>query len=93
MTKKEITEYEYSSIREFSYTKFVSINMVSDWMNGIRDMLGLEQRTYNKVVQKAVIEILRKARKQGDIIWFRQHVDRTFSTTLQITIYGQVKTR
>ena len=79
--------------KNFSVTKFVTVNIIKDWINGLRDVLGLQQKSYSEIVNTTAKEILKDIEAKGDIIWFRQVVDRTFSKTLQITIYGQYKIR
>lgn len=77
----------------FSITRFVTVNVVKDWLNKLRDKLGLEQKSYNQIVNNTSNQILTEIQSKGKILWFRQIVDRTFDQTLQITIYGQYKPR
>lgn len=76
-------------MKEFSKTKFVTVNLVKDWINGLKDILGLEQKSYEDIVDKTVLKMLEELNSKGKIKWFRQTVDRTFEKTIQITIYGQ----
>lgn len=78
-------------IKSFSRTEFVTVNVVSDWVNSIRDLLGMEQKTYAKIVNEKMEEIFADIELEGNIIWFRQEIDRTFGTAIQITIYGQLE--
>lgn len=73
----------------FSVTKFLTVNVVKDWLNGIKDLLGMEQKSYSELVNEGIKEILTEIEKEGEIIWFRQEVDRTFNNSIQVTIYGQ----
>lgn len=79
--------------RAFSITRFVTLNIVSDWMNSLKDVLGMEQRSYNEIVNNTAENILSELENIGDILWFRQTVDRTFESTLQVTIYGQLEVK
>lgn len=74
---------------EFSTTRFVTVNIIKDWMNSLKDIFGYEQKTYNQIVNDTVKEMLKEETKGYNILWFRQTIDRTFDKTLQITIYGQ----
>jgi hypothetical protein len=76
-------------MKEFSVTKFVTVNVVKDWINNLKDVLGLEQTSYEEVVSNKTQEIFKELNSKGKIKWFRQTVDRTFEKTIQITIYGQ----
>lgn len=72
----------------FSETRFVTINFARDWLNGIRDWLGHEQVSYNEAVNEISKKVFKEIESKGEIIWFRQIVDRTLGKTLQVTIYG-----
>jgi len=76
-------------MKEFSKTKFVTVNLVKDWINSLKDVLGMEQTSYEEVVDNKVKEILNELNQKGKVKWFRQTIDRTFQKTIQITIYGQ----
>jgi len=78
-------------IQNFSITKFVTLNVAKDWINGIKDILGLEQKSYSDLVNDKCKEIFKEIEKDGKIVWFRQTIDRTFKNTIQITIYGQLE--
>lgn len=75
----------------FSETRFVTVNVIKDWINGIKDFFGYEQKSYNEIVNETAAEMFAKIEAEGTIDWFRMEVDRTFSRTLQITIYGAYK--
>lgn len=75
----------------FSETKFMTVNFFKDWIEGIKDFLGYEQRIYGDIVNETVREMLDGIEAEGEVEWFRMEVDRTFSKTLQITIYGAYK--
>lgn len=79
--------------KNFSQTEFVTLNFISDFANKIRDLLGKRQHTYSEIVNKTAKEILEKIEQQGEILWFRQITDRTFDSSLQVTIYGQYKVK
>ena len=77
--------------KSFSRTEFVTVNMIKDWINSIRDLLGLEQKTYAEVVNAKTEEILKNIENKGELLWFRQEVEMGFGTSLRIIIYGQYK--
>jgi len=75
--------------KNFSVTKFVTLNIAKDFLNEIKDFLGLEQKTYSELVNEVTNEMLKEIEKDGSVIWFRQIIDKTFNKSIQITIYGQ----
>ncbi|KKN76004.1 hypothetical protein LCGC14_0373930 [marine sediment metagenome] len=78
-------------MKTFSETKFVTVHLGKDILNSLRDIFGFEQKSYNEIVNNTSKKMLKEIEKKGEIEWFRQIVDRTFSKTLQITIYGKYK--
>lgn len=70
-------------------SKVVSRNIISDWIQGIRNFLGLELKGYTNVINETVKEM--KNSITEDLAWFRIDIEQVSHNAFLISIYGELK--
>ncbi len=77
----------------FSITRVVTRDIVTDSFQGIRNMFGLRLRGYEKVINRHLKEIIEVAENQYVIKWWRLSVNPLTTGAVMITIYGEGKAK
>ena len=68
-------------------SKVVSRNMITDWIQGIRNLFGLELKAYTNIVNETVKELLSKV--DVKLKWYRIDIEEFGSGGFLISIYGE----
>lgn len=73
----------------FSYTTVLSRNIITDWVQGIRNTLGVRLHSYEEIINEGTNECFEKM--QGlKVKWYR--LDTEFSEGMfLIKVYGELK--
>lgn len=90
--KKEIKKKDYygSNKDTFIEVKVVSRNIITDWVQKIRNMLGLELKAYTNAIKETTEELLNKA-KTREIDWFKIDVEEFGRGGFMVSVYGGYK--
>ena len=76
-------------MKYFSETRVISKNVITDFVQGIRNMLGLRLVSYEVAINNTQKELLDKYSVQ-DIKWFRLDIVQITNGAFSITIYGEL---
>lgn len=68
-------------------SKVVSRNVITDWIQGIRNLLGLELKSYTNIVNETVKELLSKVNVK--LKWYRIDIEEFGRGGFLISIYGE----
>lgn len=74
----------------FFYTKVVSRNIISDWIQSIRNMLGLELKGYSNMIKAGADEILLNI-KDKKTKWYRLDIEQLGNNGVMINLYGELE--
>lgn len=69
--------------------KVVSRNVITDWVQGIRNLLGLELKAYTNIIDTTVRELQSKI--NVPLKWFRIDIEQMTKGSFLISIYGEKK--
>jgi len=75
--------------KTFHVTKVYSRNIITDWVQKIRNIFGLELTAYTNVIDQGVTELLRETPSQKK--WFKIDVEQISTGGFLIMIYGEKK--
>ncbi len=76
-------------MKTFHVTKVYSRNVITDWVQGIRNFFGLELKSYTEVIQKGISECMEKTPENKK--WFKIDVEQISNGGFMILIYGETK--
>jgi len=68
-------------------SKVVSRNIITDWVQRIRNMLGLELKAYTNTVNETVKELVNKV--DTKLKWYRIDIEEFGRGGFLISIYGE----
>ncbi len=90
--KKEIKKQDYYKGNKdtFMEVKVVSRNIITDWVQGIRNMLGLELKSYTNIIKETSEELLNKV-KTREIDWFKIDIEEFGRGGFMVSVYGAYK--
>ncbi len=74
----------------FIEIKVVSRNIITDWVQGIRNMLGMELKAYTNAIKETTEELLNKA-KTREIDWFKIDIEEFGKGGFMVSVYGGYK--
>ena len=78
--------------KDFSITKVVTKDIITDAFQSIRNFFGLRLRGYENVINKTTKELIEEMNLRfKNIIWWRLSVNPLTSASAMITIYGRYK--
>lgn len=72
-------------------TRVVTRDVFRDWFEGLRNFFGLRLRTYEKMLQLNIDELLKEMRIKYNVIWYRVNVNPLTNGSAMIIIYGVCK--
>jgi len=73
-------------------TKVVSSNFIMDFIAKIQNMIGINLKTYEKMVNKGMSQINEEINKQKIILkWYRYEITQLTNGAVSITFYGDKK--
>ena len=74
---------------QFSITRVVTKDIITDSFQGIRNFFGLRLRGYEKMLNKHINELIRVAEIEYKITWWRLSINPLTNGSAMITIYGE----
>ena len=74
----------------FLKTRVISKNVITDWVQGIRNMLGLRLISYENAIDKTINEMKEEVLNKP-VSWFRIDIEQASKDAFIITIYGEYK--
>ena len=86
---KEQDHYKNSK-ETFMEIKVVSRNIITDWVQGIRNMLGLELKSYTNIIKETSEELLNRV-KTREIDWFKIDIEEFGRGGFMVSVYGAYK--
>lgn len=79
-------------MKHFHINKTVTRNFVMDIVANFQNMFGLNLSSYEKMVDKAMMEIQTELTNSGVTLkWFRYEITQLNRGALSITLYGEEK--
>ncbi len=88
--QNEKKDYFGSNKDIFMEIKVVSRNIITDWVQKIRNMLGLELKSYTNIIKETSEELLNKV-KTREIDWFKIDIEEFGRGGFMISVYGAYK--
>ena len=74
--------------KHFFYSKIVTRNVITDFVQGIRNFLGLDLLSYNEAINKTVNELFEQLNQE--IKWYKIDIEQIGKGFL-VAIYGDYK--
>lgn len=68
-------------------SKVVSRNLITDWIQGIRNMFGLELKAYTNIVNETVKELMDKV--DTKLKWYRIDIEEFGRGGFLVSVYGE----
>ena len=75
--------------KNFHFVKVVSRNVITDFVQGIRNFLGLELKSYTEKIDITIKELLAKANKPKK--WYKIDVEEMGRGGIIVIVYGVYK--
>ena len=90
--KKQIEKIDYykNTKDTFMEVKVVSRNIITDWVQGIRNALGMELKSYTNIIKETSEELLDKVRIR-EIAWFKIDIEEFGKGGFMVSVYGAYK--
>jgi len=85
--KKDYYKGDKDTFMEF---KVISRNIITDWVQRIRNMLGLELKSYTNAIKETTEELFNKANTR-EIDWFKIDIEEFGRGGFMISVYGAYK--
>jgi hypothetical protein len=76
--------------KTFFATRVVSRNVITDWVQGVRNVLGLRLKSYENAIETTVLE-LRNEFLNRPTVWYRIDIEQAAKGAFMISIYGEYK--
>jgi len=76
-------------LENFSITRVVTKDIITDAFQGIRNFFGLRLRGYEEVINKHTNELLKEVELTYQVKWFRMSINPLTNGSCMITIYGE----
>jgi hypothetical protein len=77
--------------KQFSITRVVTRNIVTDSFQTVRNLFGLRLRGYEKMIQTAIEEITAEGYLRYKILWHRFSINPLGNKSCMIVMYGEAK--
>ena len=77
-------------MRSIHINKTVTRNFVMDMVASIQNMFGMNLKSYEKMVDKAMSQI-KEELGLTELLWFRYEITQLGGGALSITLYGEEK--
>ena len=75
-------------VKRFSITRVVTRDVVTDFLQIIRNLFGMRLIGYEEIISKNINELIKEAEKKYKIKWWRLSVNPLTHSSIMITIYG-----
>lgn len=76
--------------KNFFVTKVISRNIITDWVQGIRNLLGLELKSYTLTIETTVQELMNKVSKKP-MEWYKIDIEEFGGGGFMVCVYGVYK--
>ena len=76
-------------LENFSLTRVVTKDIITDAFQGIRNFFGLRLRGYEHVINKHTAELLKEVELTYQVKWFRMSINPLVNGSCMITVYGE----
>lgn len=76
-------------IVDFSITRVVSRDVLTDMFQGLRNFFGMRLRGYEKRINDTMLAIQEEMRLKYNPKWYRKSINPLVSGSIMITIYGE----
>jgi hypothetical protein len=74
---------------DFILTRVVTRNIFRDFFAGVRNIFGMRLKTYEKIINKSCVEMLKEMRDTYGIIrWYRITINPLVNGSAMINVYG-----
>jgi len=77
------------SKEKFSITRVVTRDVITDFLQVIRNLLGMRLKGYEDVISKNINELIKEAEKKYRMSWWRLSVNPLTHSSIMITVYGE----
>ena len=74
---------------KFSITRVVTRDVITDFLQIVRNLLGMRLSGYEEVISKNINELIKEAEKKYSVAWWRLSVNPLTHSSVMITIYGE----
>ncbi len=76
--------------KDFSITRVITKDIITDTFQGLRNFFGLRLRGYEDMINKNVSEVIEEMNlRYKDIDWWRLSINPLTKGSAMITIYGK----
>ncbi len=75
--------------KNFHFVKVVSRNVITDFVQGIRNFLGLELKSYTEKIDVTIQELIGRANKPKK--WYKIDVEEIAHGGIIVLVYGEYK--
>lgn len=75
--------------RYFNETRVTSRNIITDWVQSIRNMLGLDLKSYQEAINTTTEELKVKYLEGKNVKWYRLDIEISRTDAFIVTIYGE----
>ena len=75
--------------KKFSVTRVVTRDVVTDFLQIVRNLFGMRLTGYEEIINKNINELTKEAEKEYKIKWWRLSVNPLTHSSIMITIYGE----
>ena len=74
---------------KFSITRVVTRDVITDFIQIIRNLFGLRLKGYEDVISTNIRELINEAEKKYKTDWWRLSINPLTHSSIMITIYGE----
>jgi len=74
---------------KFSITRVVTRDVITDFIQVIKNLLGMRLKGYEEIISVNIKEIIKESEKKYKIDWWRLSVNPLTHSSIMITIYGE----
>jgi hypothetical protein len=77
-------------MKNFSITRVVTKDLITDSFQGIRNLFGLRLRGYEAMINKHLKEVIKEMESKYIPLWWRLSINPLVNGSVMITVYGEV---
>ena len=74
---------------KFSITRVVTRDVITDFIQIIRNLFGLRLKGYEDIISTNITELIKEAEKKYKVDWWRLSINPLTHSSIMITIYGE----
>ena len=80
-------------MEKFSITRVVTRDIIVDFLQAIRNLLGMRLVGYEEIISRNIGELIKSMDKKYKVEWWRLSINPLTHSSVMITIYGEGKRR